>query len=83
MKVLSEELLDEISDDLNQFLQYGNLTSFAKNIDPNLNIDNINKLLRIHFVLTQSTDKGQVGVLDFVEELSQRLRRIKTTIKNM
>jgi hypothetical protein len=81
MKVLSEELLDEISDDLNQFLQYGNLTSFAKDIDPNLNIDNINKLLRIHFVLTQSTDKGQVGVLDFVEELSQRLRRIKTTIK--
>lgn len=62
-------------------MQYGNLTPFAKDIDPNLNIDNIKKLLRIHFVLTKSTENDKVGVLDFVQALSQRLRRIKTTIR--
>ena len=81
MKISSEKLLDEISDDLNQFLKYGNLAPFAQEIDPNLNIDNVNKLLRIHFVLTRSSDKIKVGVLDFVEELPQRLRRIKTTTR--
>ena len=74
-------MLDEISGDLNQYLKHGNLGSFSKEIDPNLNIDNIAKLLRIHFVLTTTGDNGKVGVIDFIEALPQRLRRIKTTVK--
>lgn len=81
MKATSDKLLKEIADDLNQFLKHGNLTSFTKKIEPNLNIDNIEKLLRIHFVLTSKDDSNEIGVIDFIKELPQRLRRIKTTIK--
>ena len=81
MKVTSNRLLEEITDDLNQFLKQGNLTSFSKKIDPNLNIDRIEKLLRIHFVLTSKDDSNEFGVIDFIKQLPQRLRRIKTTVK--
>ena len=81
MKTSTDKMLDEISVDLNQFLKYGNLRSFTKEIDPNLNIDNITKLLRIHFVLTTTKDNGKVGVINFIENLPERLRRIKTTVK--
>ena len=79
MKVSEEKLLNEISDDLNQFLKDGDLSPFTREIDPNLNIDNLNKLLRIHFVLTKGNHIDRLGVIDFVERLPQRLRRIKTT----
>ena len=82
MKTPSEKLLEEISVDLNQFLKYGNLKSFSKKIDPNLNIDNIEKLLRIHFVLTTTNkESNEIGVIDFIEKLPEQLRRIKTTTK--
>ena len=39
------------------------------------------KLLRIHFVLTKDdTENNKIGVIDFIENLSNRLRRIKTTV---
>jgi len=81
MRVSSEKLLDEISDDLNQFLKCGNLSPFTREIDPNLNIDDLNKLLRIHFVLTKANHLNRLGVIDFVGKLPRRLRRIKTTIR--
>jgi len=80
MKATAEKLLEEIAPDFNQFLKYGNLTSFTKEIDPNLNIDNVCKLLRIHFVLTVGRDGESPGVIDFVKKLPERLRRIKTTV---
>ncbi len=81
MKTSADILLEEVADDFNQFLMYGNLSSFTQKIEPNLNIDNLAKLLRIHYVLTMSKDGGRVGVIDFVEQLTERLRRIKTTVK--
>ncbi|MFX0196312.1 MAG: hypothetical protein ACFFCW_09345 [Candidatus Hodarchaeota archaeon] len=81
MKTSTDLMLEEIAGDLNQYLKHGNLRSFAKEIDPNLNIDNIMKLLRIHFVLTTNGDNGKAGVIDFIEKLPQRLRRIKTAVK--
>ncbi len=82
MKTPSKKLLKEISVDLNQFLKHGNLKSFSKKIDPNLNIDNIEKLLRIHFVLTTTNkESNEIGVIDFIEKLPEQLRRIKTTTK--
>ena len=84
MKATAEILLDEIANDFNQFLKQGVLdtTSFARKSHPNLNIDNIRKLLRIHFILTQSDDPEATGVLDFVRELPHRLRRIKTAVSH-
>ena len=78
MKTPTDKLLEEISVDLNQFLKHGNLKSFSKKIDPNLNIDNIEKLLRIHFVLTTTNkESNEIGVIDFIEKLPEQLRRIK------
>lgn len=84
MKTSPEQLIDEIAPDLNTFLRSGNLynlTSFTKKIEPNLNINDIRKLLRIHFILTNCEDNNDIGVIDFVEHLSERVRRIKTIIK--
>lgn len=81
MKATPEQLLYDIAPDFNTFLRSGNffhLSSFTRKIDPNLNISDIRKLLRIHFVLTSSSDEDDVGVIDFVQKLSERVRRIKT-----
>lgn len=84
MKATPEQLLEEIAPDFSTYLRSGNLynlTSFSQKVDPSLNINDIRKLLRIHFVLTQRDDDHDVGVIDFIEQLSQRVRRIKTTVK--
>ena len=86
MKTTSEQLLAEVANDFSQYLMKGefmDIGSFTEKIEPNLNIDNIEKLLRIHFVLTkkQQHTNREVGVIDFIEELPQRMRRIKTTVK--
>jgi len=82
LKATSEKLLDEIADNFNQFLLSGKLDikSFAQKSQPNLNIDNIRKLLRIHFILTESKDTENPGVIDFMRNLNQRIRRIKTAV---
>ena len=91
MKASAEQLISDIAPELNTFLRSGNLinlTSFTKKIDPNLNINDLRKLLRIHFVLTSrkgnvenSEENNSVGVIDFIELLSERVRRIKTIMK--
>lgn len=73
-KTEPEELINEIGDNFNMFLKAGmRVDSFSKKIDPELNINNLNKLLRIHFVLTDE-------VRGFVKALPKRVRRIKTTV---
>ncbi len=80
-KTSPEKLLNEISDDFNTFLKSGVcLNSFTRKIDPQLNINDIERLLRIHFVLTEDNE-GEKGVINFVKTLPQYLRRIKTTVK--
>lgn len=82
MKTKPEEMLEEIGDSFNNYLKKGmKLDSFSKKIDPDLNIENLDDLLKIHFILTESKDQ-EPGVIDFIEELPERLRRIKTTITN-
>jgi len=91
MKASAEQLISDIAPELNTFLRSGNLinlTSFTKKIDPSLNINDLRKLLRIHFVLTSSKgnvenseENSSIGVIDFIELLSERVRRIKTIMK--
>jgi len=73
------EIIDEIADILPIYLLEGNLTSFTDGFYPDLNINNIEKLLRIHFILTEKTNEDNIGVIDFIRNLALRLRRIKTT----
>jgi len=73
-KTTSDKLINEIGDNFNMFLKAGiRVDSFSKKIDPELNINNLTKLLRIHFVLTEE-------VIDFVQALPKKVRRIKTTV---
>ncbi|KKL72416.1 hypothetical protein LCGC14_2085120, partial [marine sediment metagenome] len=70
-------IINEIADKLPIYLLEGNLTSFTDGFDPDLNIYNIEKLLRIHFILTEKTSEGGLGVVDFIRNLALKLRRIK------
>jgi len=80
MPTRPEEILEEIADDFNQWLKSGVLNINQFYTDPNLNIDNIERLLRIHFIL-RTDGNGRSTVLKFIEDLPPRLRRIRTTIK--
>ncbi|XGI84764.1 hypothetical protein ACEU6E_10645 (plasmid) [Halorutilales archaeon Cl-col2-1] len=89
MKTEPEALVNEIADDFNSYLSKGvRVEEIASGVDPNLDIDDIEKVLRIHFVLTGSLDDEtqteetdeEVGVIDFVDNLHDEVRRIKTTV---
>jgi len=80
MKTPANKLVEEIAEDFTTYLRKGaNFTPYTSEIDPNLNINQIEKLLRIHFILTESSEKTP-GVIDFVSCLRRRIRRIKTTV---
>lgn len=75
-------ILDQIAPSLSFYLRSGNLSPFFQKIDPNLNVDDIARLLRIHFVLTKKNDYRKFdGVIDFVRKLQDGIHRIKTTSK--
>ncbi|MBS3763339.1 MAG: hypothetical protein KGZ25_08565 [Planctomycetes bacterium] len=87
MKTSQTQLINDIADDFTHYLKAGgdkffNFSTYSREIDPNLNIDRIEKLLRIHFVLTRKGDAARAGVIDFVRELPRRVRRIKTTVSH-
>lgn len=80
-KTPSEELVQDIAENFHTYLKKGvRLDSVFGDAHPDLDIDDIESLLRIHFVLTESNSKaGRVGVLDFMRTLEERIRRMKTT----
>lgn len=77
MSVKEEELLEEISGYLHGYLKTGTvrINSFLSKI--NLNISNLEQLLKIRFLLKEET-------IQFVKELPYLLKNIKTTttVKN-
>lgn len=80
MKTPPERLLEEVADDFHTYLSKGvRFQPLLDDIDPNLQIDDLEKLLRIHFVCTESTGETP-GVIDFVIALPDRIRRLKTTV---
>lgn len=80
-KTPADELLAAIADDFHTYLRRGvRFERVIGSVHPDLDIDDIETLLRIHFVLTDSAnDELDVGVLDFVRRLEARIRRMKTT----
>lgn len=82
-KTPEDILIDRIADDFQTYLMKGIcLDSFSSKIDPNLRINDVEKLLRIHFVLTEKNDSSP-GVIDFIKKLPPRLRKLKTSIKKV
>jgi hypothetical protein len=82
VKTDPEVLVAEIADNFNSYLKKGvQIEPVIEDLDPNLNIDDIEKLLRVHFILTEAEDKGEVGVIDFVRDLQDEVRQVKTTVK--
>ena len=75
-KITAEAMLEEISDELIIYLKKGSIKvdSFLKKVD--LNINNFDQLLRIHFLL-----KEEVKV--FIEDLSHLIRNLKTSTQKM
>jgi hypothetical protein len=78
-KTSARELVEAIADDFNTYIGKGvRLDPLVGDFDPDLNIDDLDQLLRIHFVLTEDED-DRPGVIDFVRRLPDRLRQLKTT----
>lgn len=78
-KTSAQELVEAIADDFNTYVGKGvRLDPVLRDFDPNLNVDDLDRLLRIHFVLTERQE-DRPGVIDFVRTLPDRVRRLKTT----
>jgi len=81
---LREKLLKEIGPIFSQYVMDGkvNTAPFSKEID--LNIDDLDTVLKVHFLLPLKEDgegKERLDVLDFMDNLKERIREIKTTIR--
>lgn len=80
-KASEEALLEAIAEDFHTYLRKGiQFDQVIGSAHSELDIENIDTLLRIHFVLTDAVDDATaVGVLDFMRELEDRIRHMKTT----
>ena len=80
-KTTEQALLEDIAEDFHTYLRKGvRFERVIGSAHPELDVDDIETLLRIHFVLTDAAeDERSVGVLDFMRELETRIRRMKTT----
>lgn len=78
-KASSEELLNAVADDFHTYLRRGvRFEGVIGSAHPELDIDDIETLLRVHFVLTEADDVDSIGVIDFMRQLENRVRRMKT-----
>lgn len=71
------KILEEIGNELPIYLRQGKIKidALARVLDPNLDINNLTGLLRIHFVLKRET-------IEFIRKLEGRVRNIKTTVRS-
>ena len=73
-KTSSDELLEAVADRFHTCLRRGvRCERVIGTAHPELNIDDVETLLRIHFVLTEADDDdpNSIGVVDFVRELER------------
>lgn len=68
------EIINEIGGYLSTFLHFGNMDPFLTDDDPELNIEGIDRILRIHFALRKD-------VLEFIKLLPDRVKRLKSHVE--
>jgi hypothetical protein len=80
-KTTEGAMLDAIADDFHTYLRKGvRFDRVIGSAHTGLDIDDVETLLRIHFVLTDAEETdASVGVLDFMRQLEARVRQMKTT----
>ncbi|MDB2239155.1 hypothetical protein [Halorubrum ezzemoulense] len=80
-KTTEETLVQDIADNFQTYLRKGvRFDRVIGSAHTDLDIDDIETLLRIHFVLTDADgNQSKVGVLDFMRQLEDRIRQMKTT----
>ncbi len=77
------DLVRDVADEFNTYIGRGvRIGPLSEEVDPNLNIDNLDTVLRIHFLL-QGDKHGDAStsVREFVEVLPNRIRRLETAIE--
>lgn len=85
-KTDKETLVRDVASLYNTYVAKGvRIDSFVKKANPSLDIEGLDELLDLYFVLTEDqirTSRGKPlpGVLSFVNALPERLRRLKTTV---
>lgn len=72
MSLTKEDIIEEVASYLHTYLKEGRLSIQPFLADLTINIDSLKDLLKIKFLLQESTES-------FVEKLPDRLRRFKTT----
>jgi len=79
-KASAEELLSDVADDFHTYLRRGvRFDQVIGSAHEDLDIDDIETLLRVHFVLTEASEDREVGVIDFMRRLEDRVRQMKTS----
>lgn len=79
-KTPREEILEAVQGNFHTYLGKGvRVDQIIGDAHPELGIDDIETLLRIHFVLTKYDDSSRTGVINFMEDLEDQIRRLKTT----
>jgi hypothetical protein len=79
-KVKKGELLDDISKNFHTYFKKGvRVDKVVGDAHPELDIEDIESLLRIYFVLSHQAEENKVDVLEFMRKLKKRIRHIKTT----
>lgn len=80
-----ETLLRDVASLFNTYVAKGvRVDSFVEKANPSLNVDGLDELLELYFVLTKgeicgTREEPLPGVLSFLDELPERMRRLKTT----
>lgn len=79
-KTSADELLDAVASDFHTYLRRGvRFEQVIGSAHADLDIDDIETLLRVHFVLTETGEDGQVGVVGFMRRLEDQVRQMKTS----
>lgn len=73
------DIVEAIKSDFHTYLRKGiRIETVVGDAHADLDVEDIDSLLKIHFILTEATDSTDVGVVDFVDRLSDRIRQLKT-----
>lgn len=82
-----ETLVRDVASIFNTYIAQGvNVNSFVAKANPSLNIEDLAELLEIYFVLTdnrvrvKNLNEHSSSILPFIDALTERMRRLKTTI---